>query len=81
MADGTQENPYSVSGLDARLKSHVESGFSRIYIEGEISGWRRDPSGHAYFTLKDANAQISAVMFRWSLEKCKAAAALADARD
>ena len=53
MAGETQENPYSVSDLTSGLKSAIERGFSRIYVKGEISGWRLYPSGHAYFTLKD----------------------------
>lgn len=78
MAGETQENPYSVSDLTSGLKSAIERGFSRIYVKGEISGWRLYPSGHAYFTLKDGFSQIAAVMFKSSLERCRAAAALKD---
>ena len=76
MAD--QEHPYSVSTLTVELKSALETRFSRVYVEGEISGWRLYPSGHAYFTLKDAGAQISCVMFASALGRCKARAALKD---
>lgn len=54
---------YTVSSLTDALKRAVEGGFSRIVVEGEVSNWRRYPSGHCYFTLKDLGAQISAVMF------------------
>ena len=70
--------PYSVSSLTAELKGVLEAKYTRIYVEAEISGWRLYPSGHAYFTLKDSGAQISAVMFASSLARCKAAAGLKD---
>ena len=70
--------PYSVSGLTAELKATLEAKWTRIYVEAEISGWRLYPSGHAYFTLKDSGAQISAVMFASSLARCKAKDALKD---
>ncbi|MCR5753099.1 MAG: exodeoxyribonuclease VII large subunit [Kiritimatiellae bacterium] len=61
---------YTVSSLTARLKGLLEGDFSGIVVEGEISGWRRYPSGHSYFTLKDDGAQISCVMFAGSFESC-----------
>ena len=70
--------PYSVSSLTAELKATLEGRFTRIYVEAEISGWRLYPSGHAYFTLKDSGAQISAVMFASSLVRCKVKDALKD---
>lgn len=68
----------TVSALTAGIKGLIESRYTRIYVEGEISGWHIYPSGHAYFTLKDAGAQISCVMFKSSLERCKARQGLAD---
>ena len=70
--------PFTVSGLTEQLKTALESRFSRIYVEAEISGWRKYPSGHAYFTLKDSGAQMSAVMFASALARCRAAADLKD---
>lgn len=70
--------PYTVSSLTASLKTMIEGRFSRIYVEAEISGFRRYPSGHAYFTLKDDGAQISAVMFASAYERCQAKAMLKD---
>ena len=70
--------PYSVSSLTAELKETLEARWTRIYVEAEISGWRLYPSGHAYFTLKDSGAQISAVMFASALARCKAKEGLKD---
>ena len=70
--------PYSVSSLTAELKATLEAKWTRIYVEAEISGWRLYPSGHAYFTLKDSGAQISAVMYASSLARCKVKDSLKD---
>jgi exodeoxyribonuclease VII large subunit len=59
------ENPVlSVSELTADIKAALESDFHDLYVQGEISNFKKYPSGHWYFTLKDAEAQISAVYFR-----------------
>ena len=70
--------PYTVSSLTDGLKGAIEQRFSRIYVEGEISGWKRYPSGHCYFTLKDPGAQIQCVMFAGAFERCRARGALKD---
>jgi len=54
----------SVGDLTLRLKAMVESGFSKVEVEGQVSGFRPHSSGHLYFTLKDERSQIRAVMFR-----------------
>jgi exodeoxyribonuclease VII large subunit len=46
------------------VRTHIEREYSDIWVEGEISNFRAHDSGHLYFTLKDQNAQIKAVMFR-----------------
>ncbi|MEZ4723277.1 MAG: exodeoxyribonuclease VII large subunit [Candidatus Kapaibacterium sp.] len=46
------------------MESVLEEDFSRIEVVGEISNFTSASSGHKYFTLKDSNAQISAVMWR-----------------
>lgn len=55
---------FTVSSLTALLRSHIETAFTDIWIEGEVSNLRVPSSGHAYFTLKDANSQVRAVLFR-----------------
>lgn len=59
-------NVFSVSQITDLIKEILETSFNSITIEGEISNWRPSSAGHLYFTLKDANAQMSAVMFRGS---------------
>lgn len=54
----------SVSALTLLLKSLVESGFSHVCVEGEISNLSRATSGHIYLTMKDEAAQIRAVLWR-----------------
>lgn len=56
--------PITVSELTRRIREKLESGFSDVWITGEISGLRVPSSGHLYFTLKDKNAQIKVVFFR-----------------
>lgn len=53
-----------VRDLVAAARTHLEREYSDIWVEGEISNFRAHDSGHLYFTLKDQDAQIRAVMFR-----------------
>jgi exodeoxyribonuclease VII large subunit len=53
-----------VRDLVAAVRTRVEREYSDIWVEGEISNFRAHDSGHLYFTLKDQNSQIRAVMFR-----------------
>jgi exodeoxyribonuclease VII large subunit len=59
----TEERTYTVSELTRRVKLTLEEGVGRVWVTGEISNFRRMPSGHSYFTLKDADAQLAAVLF------------------
>jgi len=54
----------SVSELTARLKSSVEREFAELFVEGEISNFRRHSSGHWYFSLKDEAASLRCACFR-----------------
>lgn len=56
--------PLTVSELSGALKRTVESAFGFVRVRGEVSGWKRHASGHCYFTLKDDNACIDAVIWR-----------------
>ena len=57
---------YTVSQVNQTIKLLLEEvpDFRGIYIQGEISNFKAHSSGHYYFTLKDAQAALSAVMFR-----------------
>jgi exodeoxyribonuclease VII large subunit len=50
--------------LVAQVRELVEQEYGDIWVEGEISNLRPAPSGHVYFTLKDAEAQLPIVLFR-----------------
>ena len=63
-AQGDNSPPLTVSELAGAVKRAVESGFGRVRVRGEISGFKRHSSGHCYFTLKDDNACIDAVIWR-----------------
>jgi exodeoxyribonuclease VII large subunit len=54
----------SVTDLTSRVKRLVEKEFPTVYVRGEISNYRLQGSGHAYFVLKDAAAQLNCVLFR-----------------
>jgi exodeoxyribonuclease VII large subunit len=54
----------TVSELTQEIKNLLEFKFSDLWVEGEISNFRIPPSGHVYFTLKDEDSQIRAVLFR-----------------
>ncbi len=65
-AETSTPMPYTVSQLTAEIRRLIESapGFDDLSVEGEISNWSRASSGHCYFTLKDASAEIGCVMWR-----------------
>ena len=52
--------------LSGALKRTIENAFGQVRVRGEISGFKRHASGHCYFTLKDENACIDAVIWRTS---------------
>ncbi len=55
---------YTVSELSQGIKYLLESSFREVWVEGEISGLKVSSLGHTYFDLKDANSNISGVLFR-----------------
>jgi exodeoxyribonuclease VII large subunit len=59
-----KKTPLSVTELTARIKQMLEIGFARVEVTGEVSRLTRPASGHLYFTIKDAHAAISAVIWR-----------------
>ena len=55
---------WSVAELTARISGVLSSQFANLWVEGEVSNYRPAQSGHLYFTLKDAKAQVKCVCFR-----------------
>lgn len=62
--ESAEKTVLSVSELNRKARRLLETQFSLIWVEGEISNFSRPSSGHWYFTLKDAGAQIRCAMFR-----------------
>ena len=54
----------SVAELNRRAREFIEGGFPLLWVAGEISNFTRAASGHCYFSLKDATAQVRCVFFR-----------------
>lgn len=66
-----QRRIYSISELTIEIKTFLENKYPFLWLYGEVSNFRRPGSGHLYFTLKDENAQINAVMFRTQADHLK----------
>lgn len=66
-----QEQPLTVGQLTAQIKGTMEQAFPSAWVTGEISNFSRPSSGHCYFTLKDSDAQIRAVIWRGSANQLK----------
>jgi exodeoxyribonuclease VII large subunit len=60
----TERRIYTVGALVASIRQQVETTYTDLWVEGEISNCRPAPSGHIYFTLKDGEAQLPVVLFR-----------------
>ena len=63
--------PLSIGDLTVLIKSVVEKTFQQVYAVGEISSFSRVSSGHCYFTLKDTQAQIPAVVWNSTAARLK----------
>ncbi|WP_372519228.1 exodeoxyribonuclease VII large subunit [Candidatus Ruminimicrobiellum ovillum] len=62
---------YSVTQINSEIKTILEDSYRSVWICGEISGFKQYSSGHMYFSLKDENSQISAVMFSFHNKNLK----------
>jgi exodeoxyribonuclease VII large subunit len=56
--------PWTVTRLNREVRACLEGALGALWIEGEVSNLRRQPSGHQYFSLKDESCQVSCVLFR-----------------
>src|SRR6202171_6470057 len=55
---------FTVAELTRSIRGTLETKFGAVWVQGEVSNYKLHPSGHQYFTLKDARAQIACVIFR-----------------
>jgi exodeoxyribonuclease VII large subunit len=69
-----QAEPQSltVAALNALVRQLLETRIAPLWVEGEITGWKRYASGHRYFCIRDGDAQVSAVMFRSDAQRLPA---------
>ena len=58
---------FSITELNEQIKRLLEENFALFWVQGEVSNIHRPASGHLYFTLKDENSQIRAVILRSAL--------------
>jgi exodeoxyribonuclease VII large subunit len=67
----TYSEPYTVSQLTGHIRQLIDEDpdLRDVWLEGEVSNFNRASSGHCYFTLKDAGAQIRCVMWRNDAER------------
>ena len=59
----------TVTEITYAIKQSLEGGFSHVTVHGEISNFKRQSSGHWYFSIKDTHSQLSCVCFRGSNSK------------
>ena len=69
---------YTISELTRQIKQTLEDEVGHVWVEGEISNFKVYGSGHAYFSLKDEKAQLSAVLFSGSRAGVSAGTRLED---
>ena len=60
----TDKPIFTVSGLNQAVRSHIETAFPFVWVEGELSNVACPASGHMYFSIKDHQAQVRCAMFR-----------------
>jgi len=65
-SSSAQNQIFSVTQITTYIKEVLEGSFRTLTVEGEISNYKPSSAGHVYFTLKDNNSQLRAVMFRGS---------------
>ncbi len=67
----SEPNTLSVTRLVRRMRNLLEIELGELWVEGEVSNLRKQASGHIYFTLKDAGAQVSCVFFKGNARNAK----------
>ena len=59
-----QRDIFTISRLNSEVRAVLEGSFPLVWVEGEISNIASPRSGHLYFSLKDAHAQVRCALFR-----------------
>ena len=63
-ADASGRDVFTISRLNSEVRSVLDRSFPLLWVEGEISNLSTPRSGHLYFSLKDAHAQVRCALFR-----------------
>src|SRR5213076_3445356 len=61
---GKTTKVFTVAELNRTIRSLLEARIGNVWVQGEVSNYKKHPSGHQYFTLKDQRAQIACVIWR-----------------
>jgi exodeoxyribonuclease VII large subunit len=69
---GARPAAYTVAAVNAMVRHILDSNVGPLWVQGEVTGWKRHTSGHCYFALRDRNAQMRAVMFRAEAQRLPA---------
>ncbi|HIB08801.1 MAG TPA: hypothetical protein EYO20_02945, partial [Gemmatimonadetes bacterium] len=57
------ERIWSVSQVNSAIRKLIEDSVDALWVRGEVGNWRRYPSGHCYFSVKDDRSELRCVMF------------------
>lgn len=71
-AGGARPEAYTVAAVNAMAKEMLETALPPLWVQGEVTGWKRHTSGHCYFGLRDRSAQIRCVLFRSDAQRLPA---------
>ena len=61
--DPTSDRIWSVSEVNSTIRKLIEGSADTLWIRGEVGNWKRYPSGHCYFSVKDDRSELRCVMF------------------
>jgi len=65
------DGAWSVLQVTQRARQLVEAGFDRLWVRGEVTGFKKYQSGHWYFSLRDRQAQVRCVMWRLDAQRLR----------
>lgn len=68
-ANPFQGQVFTVTAITLAVKQMMEGVFRDVFVEGEVSNLRESAQGHLYFDLKDREALLAAVLFKWDARK------------